>query len=297
MVSSFNDHQGQKQRRAPEAAVWYHLTGIWPPRNCTPKKERRESSIERSLANVRNTHQKALATAAALEEEIEWLSYPPTRTKPRVRIHSRSRDCGIHESRGWKSRHHQMQPESFPAPYFEYNPSRRNSESGREVMATEDSDLEGPLELEPEITSFLRGLAENSEEEEEAPPPESPLKELHRWVTWKAKMCKTPDWWRELLAVPGVPNCKKLVQKVQASFSHAKRVSEVNRMKNYYQAPLHNCVSSERISSHLPTLSSPAETFGRCKERGQWCMPIPSCIGQRRLICLLEGNHACWLRV
>ena len=58
-----------------------------------------------------------------------------------------------------------MQPESCPAPYFKYNHSRRNSASGREGMATEDPDLEEPLEFGLEITSFLRGLAKNSEEE------------------------------------------------------------------------------------------------------------------------------------
>ena len=87
-----------------------------------------------------------------------------------------------------------MQPESCLAPYFEYNPSRRNSESSREVMATEDPDLEEPPELEPRVTSFLRGLAENSEEEEEALPLEPSVQELHEWVMWKAEMCKTPDW-------------------------------------------------------------------------------------------------------
>ena len=71
IVSSFDDCQKWKQRRAPETMAQYWLTGIWPPKNCTPERERRESSVERSLANVRNTHQKALATVAALEEEIE----------------------------------------------------------------------------------------------------------------------------------------------------------------------------------------------------------------------------------
>ena len=190
-----------------------------------------------------------------------------------------------------------MQPEGCAAPYFEYNPSRRNSESSREAMATKDPDLEEPPELELGVTSFLRGSVENSEEEEKAPPPEPPVKELHKWVTWKAKMCKTPDWWRELFVVPGVPNCKKLVQKVQASFSHPKRISEVNKMENYYQAPLLHHVSSERISCHLPTPSSLAKTLGRCRERRQWHMSMPSYIGQRRLICLLEGSHASLLRV
>ena len=50
-----------------------------------------------------------------------------------------------------------MQPESCPAPYFKYNPSLRNSESGREVMATKDPDLEESPGLEWEVTSFLVG--------------------------------------------------------------------------------------------------------------------------------------------
>ena len=87
-----------------------------------------------------------------------------------------------------------MQPESCPVLYFKYNPSRRNSESGREVMATEDPDLEEPPELEPGVTSFLRGLAENSEEEEEAPHPELPVQELCKWVMVESQKCETPDW-------------------------------------------------------------------------------------------------------
>ena len=77
VVSSFDDCQGQKQRRAPETVAQYWLMDIQPPRNHTPERERRESLVERSLANVRKAHQKALAMAVALEEEIEWLSCPP----------------------------------------------------------------------------------------------------------------------------------------------------------------------------------------------------------------------------
>ena len=74
IVSSFNDsHQGWKQRRALETTAWYQIDKcIWTPKNCPPERERKESSVtKRNLANVRNTHQKALATVAALEEEIE----------------------------------------------------------------------------------------------------------------------------------------------------------------------------------------------------------------------------------
>ena len=47
---------------------------------------------------------------------------------------------------------------------------------------------------------------------------------------------------RALLAVPRGANCKKLAQKVQASFSHPKRISEVNKTENYYQAPTPSCL-------------------------------------------------------
>ena len=236
VVPSFDDCQGWKQRRAPETAARSPLKDIWPHRNQTPERGRRKSSVERSLANVREAHQKALAMAVALEEEIEWLSFPLARSQPELRTHSRSRDHQIHGSRGQKRRCHQMQPEGCPAPYFKYHPSRRNSESGGEVMATKDPDLEELLELGPEVACFLRGSAKNSEEEK-APSPKLPVKELHKWVAWKAEACEIPGWWTELLAVPEVQDCKEFAQKVWASFQLPKRASEVNKMENYHQAP------------------------------------------------------------
>ena len=104
-------------------------------------------------------------------------------------------------------------------------------------MATEDPDLEEPLELGLEVTCFLRGLAKNSEEEEKAPSPKPPVKELCKWVAWKAEACKTPGWWRELLAVPEVQDCEELAQKVWASFHLPKSASELNKMENYHPAP------------------------------------------------------------
>ena len=66
-----------------------------------------------------------------------------------------------------KRKHCQVQPEVCPAPYFKYHPSQRNSESSREAVATEDPNLEELPELGLEVTCFLRGTAENSEEEDE----------------------------------------------------------------------------------------------------------------------------------
>ena len=73
-----------------------------------------------------------------------------------------------------------MQPEDCPAPYFEYHPSQRNSESGGEAAATEDPDLEELPELGLEVTCFLRGLAENSEEEDKKAPSPKPQWKSYR---------------------------------------------------------------------------------------------------------------------
>ena len=105
ILSFFDDCQGQKQRRAPETAARSQPKDIWPPRYWTPERGRRESSVERSLADVMGSHQKVLAMMVALEKEIEWLSCPPARSQPKWRSHSRSRDHQIHGSRGWKRRH------------------------------------------------------------------------------------------------------------------------------------------------------------------------------------------------
>ena len=150
VVSSFEDCQGQKQREAPEMAARTWSTDVQPQRSRTPSRGRRESSVERSLAKVREAHQKALAMAAALEEEIEWLTCPLIRSQSEVQAHSKSRDHCICRSRGQKRRHCLVQPEDCPAPYFEYHPSQRNLESGGEAVATEDPDLEELLELGPE---------------------------------------------------------------------------------------------------------------------------------------------------
>ena len=104
-----------------------------------------------------------------------------------------------------------------------------------EELTPEDSDLGEPLELEPGVTSFLTGSVVSSEEE--GSPPEPPVRELSEWVMWKAEATETPDWWRELLALPGVPNCKKLAQQIQASFSHSRRAMEIEEMRYHCHAP------------------------------------------------------------
>ena len=203
-----------------------------------PKEGRRDVSVGRSLAKVREAHQKALAMAATLEEEIEWLSYLLIRSWLEVQAHSQSRDCCRHRSRGQKKMCHQVQLEDCHAPYLEYHPSWRGSESKGDMEAIEDLNLEEPPELGLEVTSFLQEPAESSEGEDmKAPSPEPPIEELQKWVTWKAQAYETPSWWQELTMVPEVDDYEKLAHEVQASFWLLKRASEQWWVKNDHQAP------------------------------------------------------------
>ena len=76
VVSSLEDCLGQERSKTPQAMREHSLADIWTPRSRTPRRGRRGASVERSLAKVREAHQKALAKVATLEEGTEWLSHP-----------------------------------------------------------------------------------------------------------------------------------------------------------------------------------------------------------------------------
>ena len=67
-----------------------------------------------------------------------------------------------------------MWPEDCLAPYFEYHPTWRSLDSEGDMVATEDLNLEEPPELGPEVTCFLQGSVENSEEESKKVPSPNP---------------------------------------------------------------------------------------------------------------------------
>ena len=111
VVSSLEDHLGWKGGEPPWTMEEPGPTNIQPPRSKTPRRGSRDTSTERNLAEVREAHQRAFGTAAALEEEIEWLSWSITRGWLEACAHSRSWDCHRWRSRGQKRKCHQVQPE------------------------------------------------------------------------------------------------------------------------------------------------------------------------------------------
>ena len=80
MVSSLEDCQGWGRGKTLQTMGEPNPTHVWPPRRRTPRRGRRDASVERSLTEVGETHQKAMVMAATLEEEIEQLSCPLIRS-------------------------------------------------------------------------------------------------------------------------------------------------------------------------------------------------------------------------
>ena len=235
VVSSLEDCQGREHREVPQMSGEPNSIDVWLPRSRTPR--RKDALRERSLTEVREAHHRALVMAAALEEEIEWLSHTLVWSWVETQTQSCSRDCHRPRSRGQKRRCCQGWSEDCHAPYFEYQPSQRNSEPRGGAVATEDLNLEEPPELGPEVTCFLQGSAESLEEENmKVPSSEPPIEELQNLVTWKAQAYKTPGWWQELTMVPGVDDYGKLACEVWASFWLLKRASELCQVKNDHQA-------------------------------------------------------------
>ena len=212
VLFSLEDHQGQEGERAPAATARPHLEDPHPLRSRAPQKGKRDSLAERSLATVHEAHQKVLAKAATLKEEIERLSH--TQNHLEVRVRSKSRDHWGCSREEWKRRCHQVWFEDPPAPC----PSGPRTESGEEATTTKGSDLEEPLELGLEVASFLKGLLGTSKDKGNGMPPEPAVTEFSQWVPWRANKCKTPSWWAELLAVLEIGDHKKLAREVQASF-------------------------------------------------------------------------------
>ena len=258
----------------------------------TPKRERRGASVERSLTEAREPHQKALAMVAALEEEIECLSCPLIRSQSEAQAHCQSRDCHRCRSSGWKRRHCQVQLEDCHAPYFKYHPSQRSLESKEDVVATEDLNLEELPELGLEVTCFLQGSAKSLEEENmKVPSPEPPIEKLQKWVTWKAWAYETPSWWQDLTMVPEVDDYDSWHMRYRPLFSSQREWVNSTGWKMTIRLHLNCHVFAGRISCHCQILSLACWISGKSSMRRQWHMPRPLSFGWRRLIHLLEVNH------
>ena len=91
-------------------------------------------------------------------------------------------------------------------------------------------------------------------------PPEPVVLEFSQWVPWKAKKCKTPDWWSKLSAVLGMEDCRKLTREVQASFQLPQQIQELGmREANLQSPPAPPCLCWQRF---MP----PAQSINACRD-------------------------------
>ena len=88
VVVSLEDCQGLERGKMPQMTGELNPAEGWLPRSKTPRRGRRDASVDRSLAKVREAHQNALAMGATLEEEIEQLNQPLIRNWSEVQAHS-----------------------------------------------------------------------------------------------------------------------------------------------------------------------------------------------------------------
>ena len=244
---------------------------------------------------MREAHQMALATMAALEEEIEWLSWSVTRGWSEVHAHSRSQDGHRWKSEGWNRRCHPVQLEESHVPYFEYNPPWRGPASEEDEEGLLDFDLETPLELGPEVNCFLQGPAENlGEEDRRTSSPETPVEDLEGWVTWRAWVDGTPYWWQELTEVPGVDDHEKLAWEMWASFKLPQQISKWHHVENYHKAPPALPCFHQKSFLPLPDSKSSCQGIMELQQEKMVAYAQASSFGQKKPICLLRANHTFW---
>ena len=121
---------------------------------------------------------------AALEEEIERLSWSVTQGWLDICAHSWSQDCQRRRSWGQNRSCHRVWLEESPDPFFEYSPPQWGPGSGEDEeakMPLLDFDLELLPELGPEVDCFLQDPAGSSEEEDRSrSSPEPPVEDYER---------------------------------------------------------------------------------------------------------------------
>ena len=88
VLSSLPDHQRCEEEEASAATAMPCPEGHHSSRSSIPHKGREDDLVERSLAMVCEAHQKALAMAATLEEEIDRLSHTQKHSESRAKSKS-----------------------------------------------------------------------------------------------------------------------------------------------------------------------------------------------------------------
>ena len=82
-----------------------------------------------------------------------------------------------------------------------------------------ESDLGPPPTLMPELECFLETPTTTwSARDRQGLPLEPSINNYEMWLEWQAFQLDTPDWWKELVAIPNAGDPERLARKIHASF-------------------------------------------------------------------------------
>ena len=97
----------------------------------------------------------------------------------------------------------------------------------------------GPLsELGLDLKHFLQESATTPEEDRGSDLLQGPPAEDNKdCIEWRGCRVHTPDWWQELVRIPGIKDFQELTQKIRASFELPQVKSKAQDVKNDYLAP------------------------------------------------------------
>ena len=254
IVSSLKDHLRQRRGEQSGGDGELEPTGTRPSCHCdqASQRGRQDTSGEQELTEAREAYWWALATATILEECIERLSWSTTRTGPDVCHHSQIKDQPRRRSQGQSYRccrappeegHQAQSPTLGPTGSHQWvtflDPGTTSEVEQVTGQASADLDLWPLLELGPDLECFLQELAAMQEENEQRDLLQGPLVEdYENWIEWRGCRVQTPNWYWELVGIPGINDFQQLAQKIQASFELPQAKSKAQGVDNDYSAPL-----------------------------------------------------------
>ena len=171
--------------------------------------------------------------------------------QPEVCHHSQNWDQPQRRSQGWSHRCCRASPEEEcqsqspePSPTGPHwwvtflDPGMTSEEEQVLEQASTDLDLGPPLELRPNFECFLQELTIMQEEGRGSDLSQGPpVEDYEDWIEWREHRDSTPDWWRELVGIPGINNFQELTQKIRAIFEIPWVRSKAIDMENDYSAP------------------------------------------------------------
>ena len=61
-----------------------------------------------------------------------------------------------------------------------------------------------------------------------------PVEDYEDWIEWRGCRVDMPNWWQELVGIPGINDFWELAQKIRAYFELPQVKSEAQGVENHY---------------------------------------------------------------